>query len=173
MYCVYCGSEMPDDAVMCVKCGKLIPEYEAKLNEKTEIHNNTLPTEKPPVAIADKNLTDIPVKDGGRRISWIFAVLSVTCNLVVLLLSVLMASTNEIYDGMRIKVYTVGTGILELIMALFALLFAVLSCSLAGAEMKKAGLKSDHLFPAAVSTLLSVAMLVIAIVTMAFAMITE
>ena len=172
MYCVHCGSEMPDDAVMCVKCGKITPEFEAKLNKKTESQNNTLSAKKPPVAMAEKNLT-ISTKEGGRRISWIFAELSVTCNLVVLLLSVLIATTNEIWDGVRIKVYTAGTGIIELIMALFALLFAVLSCSLAGAEMKKAELKSDHLFPAVTSTVLSVAMLVIAIVTMAFALITE
>ena len=50
MYCTYCGNEMPDDAVMCVKCGKLTPEYEASLKKESA----SCPAESIPVVSEPK-----------------------------------------------------------------------------------------------------------------------
>ncbi len=43
-YCVYCGAEMLDDAVMCVKCGRMVDGYYANklLKRKSEENNTTV-----------------------------------------------------------------------------------------------------------------------------------
>ena len=41
-YCKYCGAEMLDDAVMCVKCGKMVDGYYAnKILKRREEEENT------------------------------------------------------------------------------------------------------------------------------------
>lgn len=169
MYCIYCGNEMPDDAVMCVKCGRLTREYEEKLyggqmQAPTRVSENvTLPAsqseEKDTDIVGSKSGFDIQPKV--KLISWALAAFSVLCGFAALLTALLMPDT-----GYFVYVYPYGEGILEIIFALAGLLFGLISCTRATIEIRKIGLKSNHLFPSVIAMIFAVAMLVLAIVTL-------
>ena len=43
MYCKYCGEQIPDDSVICFKCGRQVAEIKAQ-QPQVVIHNNNVNT---------------------------------------------------------------------------------------------------------------------------------
>lgn len=176
MYCTYCGNEMPDDAVMCVKCGKLTPEYEASLKKESA----SCPTESIPVVSEPKENSiateyelaaeqGSSVKKGDKKhISWIMSLVSITFAMFV---SLVFAFMHKHYD--EFTIFPIGAGILGIIGGVFAVVFSVLSCVMASKEKRKAQKTSEYFFPAALSLLFTLVAMVLAIAMLVVSMLYE
>lgn len=176
MYCTYCGNEMPDDAVMCVKCGKLTPEYEASLKKESA----SCPAESIPVVSEPKENSiateyelaaeqGSSVKKGDKKhISWIMSLVSITCAMFV---SLVFAFMHEHYY--EFAIFPIGAGILGIIGGVFAVVFSVLSCVMASKEKRKAQKTSEYFFPAALSLLFTLVAIVLAIAMLVVSMLYE
>lgn len=166
MFCTYCGNEMPDDAVMCVKCGKLTPEYEASLKGGA-VPVPAQPAPAEPLGAAEEKPTvagtAVEKADGEKHFSWIMSLISILWSMFVF---AVFACMHDHYDDY--PVFALGAGIFGIIGAAGALIFSVTSCVTAVKEKKKACRTSEYLFPAFLSLLLTVAAIVFAIVMMTF-----
>lgn len=176
MYCTYCGNEMTDDAVMCVKCGKLTPEYEASLKKESA----SCPAESIPVVSEPKENSiateyelaaeqGSSVKKGDKKhISWIMSLVSITFAMFV---SLVFAFMHEHYY--EFAIFPIGAGILGIIGGVFAVVFSVLSCVMASKEKRKAQKTSEYFFPAALSLLFTLVAMVLAIAMLVVSMLYE
>lgn len=176
MYCTYCGNEMPDDAVMCVKCGKLTPEYEASLKKESA----SCPAESIPVVSEPKENSiateyelaaeqGSSVKKGDKKhISWIMSLVSITFAMFV---SLVFAFMHKHYD--EFTIFPIGAGILGTIGGLFALMFSILSCASAAKEKIKGQKTGEYFFPAALSLLFTLVAMVLAIAMLVVSMLYE
>ena len=176
MYCTYCGNEMPEDAVMCVKCGKLTPEYEASLKKESA----SCPAESIPVVSEPKENSiateyelaaeqGSSVKKGDKKhISWIMSLVSITFAMFVSLVFAFMH--DHYYEFTR---FPIGAGILGIIGGVFAVVFSVLSCVMASKEKRKAQKTSEYFFPAALSLLFTLVAMVLAIAMLVVSMLYE
>ncbi len=168
MYCTYCGNEMPDDAVMCVKCGRLTPAYAESLK------NGAKPCAAPVAPVQNEEQPaaeyDMPVQQethiqagGGKHISWIMSVLSIAAAIFVFLVFAFMHERTD--DSI---IFPVGAGILGIAGALIGTAFSVTSCVFAVREKRKEQRTSEYLFPSVLSLLLTLAAIIVAIIMMVF-----